>query len=139
MSNVVKPAIYGCLMAIGLGIIGYLAVVFYHVLVLGIDDSKVLVDIIRSKRMMYYSMPYTFTVLAISIALVVRKLQSGHLLVSIVVILVTAASITAGPLKITSIHMNYLPILFGGLFGAFIGKKINKSNHQDVNKAGASA
>jgi hypothetical protein len=138
MNNVVKPVIYGCLLAIALGIIGYLAVVIYHVSVLGIDDSKALVEIIRSKKMMYLSMPYTLIVLAISIVLVVRKLHSNHLIVSIVIVLITAASITVGPLKIISIHMNYLPILLGGLIGALVGKKLSKSSLQDPSKAGSS-
>jgi hypothetical protein len=139
MSNVVKPVLYGCLLAIGLGIIGYFAVVFYHILVLGIEDSKVLVETIRSKNMMYFSMPYTLIVLAISTVLVVRKLHRSHFVVSIVVILITAASITDGPFKTMSIHMNYLPIIFGGLIGALVGKKLNKSSQQDASKAGASA
>jgi hypothetical protein len=120
MSNVVKPVIYGSLLAIGLGVIGYLAVVFYHLSVLGIEDSKVLVEIIHSKKMMYFSMPYT-------------------LIASIVIILITAVSITVGPLKIISIRMNYLPILFGGLIGAVVGKKLNKSSQQKASKDGASA
>ena len=139
MSNVVKPVIYGSLLAVGLGIIGYLAVVLYHVSFLGIDDSKALVEIIRSKKLMYFSMPYTLIVLAISTILVVRNLQSNHLIVSLVVILITAASITVGPVKIISIHMNYLPILIGGLIGSLVGKKLNKSSQQDASNAGASA
>ncbi|MEW8074120.1 MAG: hypothetical protein AB2826_27310 [Candidatus Thiodiazotropha sp.] len=139
MSNVVKSVIYGSLLAIGLGVIGYFAVVFYHVSALGIEDSKVLVEIIRSKKMMYFSMPYTLIALAIATFLVVKKLHSNHLIASTVIILLTAASITVGPLKIISIHMNYLPILLGGLLGVVVGKKLNKSSQQDASKAGASA
>jgi thiamine kinase-like enzyme len=46
------------------------------------------------------------------------------LIASIVIILITAVSITVGPLKIISIRMNYLPILFGGIIGAVVGKNL---------------
>jgi len=139
MSDVVKPIIYGCLLIIGLGIIGYFVVIFYHVLFLEMGDSKELLEVIRSKKMMYFSMPYTLIVVAISIILVVRKLQRNHLIVSLTIILITATSITVGPLKIISIHMNYLPVIIGGLIGALVGKKFYKSSQRNASKAGTSA
>jgi hypothetical protein len=126
MRNVVKPIVFGSLLAIGLGITGYFVVILYHTLILGVDDSKLLVDIIHSKRMVYYSMPYTLVVLVLSTTLVTRKIQSNHIFISMVIILITTVSVTLGPLKIISIHTNYLPIIFGGLIGAYLGKKLNR-------------
>lgn len=131
MISIIKPVIYGCLLTIGLGIIGYLSVVFYHTWVVGMDDSSILVDIIRSKKSMYISMPYTLVVVFISCVLVIKKMSNYHMLVSVLIVLVTAASITTGPLKIISIHMSYLPIVIGGLIGALVGKKLN--NHLQRN------
>ena len=132
MKNTIKPVIYGCLLTIGLGIIGYLAVFFYHTLAIGIDDSKMLVDIIRSKNAMYLSIPYTLVVMIGAIVLVTKNPKKHHMLIGVLIIIITALSITLGPLKTISIHMNYLPIVIGGFIGVLVGKKLNKRQHHSL-------
>lgn len=73
-------------------------------------------------------MPFSFLALLISSFISSRKLNTGHYLVAFVVALAVCLSITVGPLKLISTHMNYLPILIGSLTGAYLAKKINKSS-----------
>ncbi|MGX1203771.1 hypothetical protein [Marinobacter sp. MBR-105] len=52
MNQHVKGTIFGLVITIGLGIVGYLAVVFY-LISQGFDESNQIIDVIRSKNAMY--------------------------------------------------------------------------------------
>ncbi|WP_396586612.1 hypothetical protein [Bermanella sp. R86510] len=132
MKSNIKRLIFGLIIAIGSGVLGYLCTVLYLAISMNIQDSKELVDIIRSKQAMYLSLPYTFLCLVFANWVATRKLISKHYYIGLVIILITAAAITFGPLKIITIHTNYLPIVLGGLLGAYIGKKHNKRISQGV-------
>jgi hypothetical protein len=132
MRTFTKSIILGSAVAVGLGIIGYLLVAFYQILILDMTDSAQMVDSTRSREAMYWSLPYTFIILVLANVLATRKHSSKHYFIGLVIILLTSLSITVGPLKIISIHMNYLPILLGGLVGSFIGAKLNKRLQSDL-------
>jgi hypothetical protein len=84
---------------------------------------------------MYWSMPFSFLALLISGFIATRKLVLGHYWVVLIVALVVCLSIKIGPLKLISIHMSYLPILFGGMVGAFLASKTNKSRCKRITDA----
>ncbi len=132
MRSLIKSIILGSALAIGLGVIGYLLVAFYQILILDMTDSAQMVDATRSSKAMYWSLPFTFIVLVLTTVLVTRKLTSKHYFIGFVIILLTSLSITVGPIKIISIHMNYIPIVLGGLVGSFIGSKLNKRLQSDL-------
>jgi|CEGF01.1.fsa_nt_gi hypothetical protein len=122
MNQYVKGTIFGLVITIGLGIVGYLAVVFY-LISQGFDESNEIIDVIRSKNAMYWSMPYTLLVTILGVWLGVRKIDSRVYFVAAIIVLLTALSVTSGPLKIMSIHMNYIPIILGGILGGYAGAK----------------
>jgi uncharacterized membrane protein len=68
-------------------------------------------------------MPFTFVSLFIASWFATRKLESKTYLITGPIVAITALSITFGPLKLVSIHMNFIPILLGGILGAYIGSK----------------
>ena len=123
MIETTKSIALGCFLSIGLGILTYLTVVFYLILVNEIKDSILLVDTIRSRQAMHMSLPYTLAIMVLATIFAIKKSPKQYILVSVSIILITAASITSGPLKIISIHMNYLPIVLGGILGAWLGKR----------------
>jgi len=127
MKSNFKELILGLIIALGSGVLGYLCTVLYLQISMNIQDSKELVEIIRSNQAMYWSLPYSFLSLSFATWVATRKLSGQHYLISLAIILVTAVTITFGPVKIISIHMNYIPIVIGGLLGAYIGKKHNKA------------
>lgn len=139
MSIYVKPILLGTLFGLMSGVVGYFATVLYLSIGQGVTESSELVDLIRSKEAMYWSMPFSFLALLISSFISSRKLHTGHYLVTLLVALVVCLSITLGPLKIINIHMNYLPIIIGNLTGAYLAKKNNKSSQQDGSEATTSA
>ena len=139
MSIYVKPVLLGTLFGLLSGVIGYFATVLYLSIGQGLTESSELVELLRSKEAMYWSMLFSFLALLISSFICSRKLNTGHYYVAFVVALVVCLSITLGPLKIISIHMNYLPIFIGSLTGAYLTKKINKSSQQDGSEAATSA
>ena len=139
MSIYAKAISLGTLFGLLGGIIGYFATVLYLSIGQGVTESSVLVELLRSNEAMYFSMPFSFLVLLISSFISSRKLNTGHYLVATIVAFIVCLSITLGPLKIISIHMNYLPILIGSLAGAYLTKKINKSSQQDGSEAATSA
>jgi len=139
MSIYVKPILFGTLFGLMSGIIGYFANVLYLSIGQGVTESSELVELLRSKEAMYWSIPFSFLALLISSFISSRKLHTGHYLVTFVVALVVCLSITLGPLKIISIHMNYLPILIGSLTGAYLAKKINKASQQGGSETPTSA
>jgi hypothetical protein len=126
MNSQIKGLTFGLIIAIGTGVLGYLCTVLYLSISLNISDSKELVGIIRSKQVMYLSLPYTFLSLVLANWVATRKLAGKHYLIGLLTVLITAAAITVGPLKIITIHTNYLPIVLGGLLGVYIGKIYNK-------------
>jgi hypothetical protein len=126
MNSNIKGLIFGLIIAVGSGVLGYLCTFLYINVSMNIQDSKELVEVIRSKQVMYLSLPYTLFSLALAAWVATRKLSSKHFLIGLVTILITAVTITFGPLKIMTIHTNYLPIVLGGLLGAYIGKIHNK-------------
>lgn len=139
MSIYVKSILLGTLFGLMSGVVGYFATVLYLFIGQGVTEGSELVELIRSKEAMYWSMPFSFLALLISSFISSRKLHTGHYLVTFVVVLMVCLSITLGPLKIISIHMNYLPIIIGSLTGAYLAKKINKSSQQDGSEAAISA
>lgn len=122
MNQYVKGTIFGLVITIGLGIVGYLAVVFY-LISQGFDESNEIIDVIRSKSAMYWSMPYTLLVTILGVWLGVRKIDARVYFVAAIIVLLTALSVTSGPIKIMSIHMNYIPIILGGILGGYAGAK----------------
>ena len=136
MPKLLKGIAVGSAIAIAGGIIGYFIVIFW-LIAQGSSDSAELVDTIRSKQAMYWSIPYTLISMAIAIYLSSKKLLSGHYLVAMGVAVLVSLSIHFGPLKIVTIHMNHLPILVGALTGAFLASKLNKPLKNDADKAGA--
>ena len=136
MPKLLKGIAVGSAVAIAGGIIGYFIVIFW-LIAQGHSDSAELVDTIRSKQAMYWSLPYTLACMIIAIYLSSKKLLSGHYLVALGVAVLVSLSIHSGPLKIVTIHMNHLPILVGALTGAFLASKLNKPLKNDADKAGA--
>jgi len=126
MPKLLKGIAISSATAITLGIIGYFIIVFW-LIAQGSADSTKMVDTIRSKQAMYWSLPFTLVCLAISVYLATRKLRSGYYLVALGTAILVSLSIYIGPLKIISIHMNLLPITIGALIGAFLSIKLNKS------------
>ena len=122
-----KGLTLGLIIALGSGVLGYLCTVLYMYISMNIQDGKELVEIIRSKQAMYWSLPFSLLSLSFATWVATRKLSGQHYLTGLAIILITSATITIGPLKIITIHMNYIPIVLGGLLGAYIGKKHNKS------------
>ncbi len=139
MSIYVKPILLGTLFGLLSGILGYLATVLYLSIGQGVTESSDIVELLRSNEAMYWSMPFSFLALLISGFISTRKLNTGYYLIAFVVALAVCLSIRFGPLKIISIHMNYLPIIIGSLTGAYLSKKINKSSQQDGSEAATSA
>ena len=131
MPKILKGIVVGSLMGVAGGIAGYFVVVFW-LIAQGYLDSTDIVDIIRSKQAMYWILPYTFVCMVLSIYVASRKLVFGHYIVALAVAILVGFSIHSGPLKIVTIHMNYLPIGIGSLVGAFIAYKLNKSSQQDA-------
>ncbi len=129
MKSCIKAIMIGSFLSIGMGIIGYLVVAFYMILILGMTDSSEMLDIFYLRETMYWSMPYSFIVLAVVTYFSTRKLSSHHYIVGMAVILLTALSITIEPFSNANIHGNYLPIIIGGLVGSFIGAKLNQGMH----------
>lgn len=123
MNQSIKAILLGSVVALALGLAGYLSTIGWLIGAAGVNDSGEIVDIIRSKQAMYYSMPYTLLSILLACWFAVRKLEKHRIAVIIVIALVTCFSITAGPLKLVSIHMNYLPIVIGGLIAFFVTKK----------------
>jgi len=132
MKSNFKGLALGLIIALGLGVLGYLCTVFYLSVSMNIQDSKELVEIIRSKQAMYWSLPFSLLSLLFATWVATRKSSGQHYITGLAVILITAAAITIGPLKIITIHMNYIPIVLGGLLGTYIGKKYNKVLQKDV-------
>ena len=122
MKKFIKGSILGLVIAQVFGIVGYICVVFY-LSSQGVSDSSEIVEIIRSSKSMYLSLPFTFIALLISVWIAVRKIESQNYVIAVIVILLTSLSITLGPVKLMSIHMNYIPIILGGLLGAYISTK----------------
>jgi hypothetical protein len=127
MKQFIKGSIFGLVVAQVFGVVGYICVVFY-LTSQGVSDSSKIVEIIRSSTSMYLSLPFTFIALLISVWIATRKIEYNKYLIAAVVILLTSLSITLGPVKLMSIHMNYLPIIFGGLLGAYIATKSHKAS-----------
>lgn len=136
MPKLLKGIAVGSAIAIAGGIIGYFIVVFW-LIAQGSSDSAELVDTIRSKQAMYWSLPYTLVCMVTSIYLASKNLLSGHYIVALGAAVLVGLSIHSGPLKIVTIHMNHLPIVIGGLTGAFLASKLNKPLKSDADKAGA--
>ena len=139
MSIYIKPVLLGTLFGILSGVIGYLATALYLAIGQGISESSELVELLRSKEAMYWSIPFSFLALFLSGFIASRKLIFGHYWVVLIVALLVCLSISIGPLKLISIHMSYLPIIMGSLIGAYLSKKINKSRQTDGSEAATSA
>ncbi len=139
MSIYIRPILLGTLFGIMSGVIGYLATALYLSIGQGASESSELVELLRSKEAMYWSMPFSFLGLLLSGLISSRKLTLGHYWVALIVALLVCLSISIGPLKIISIHMNYLPIIVGSLIGAYLSKKINKSRQKDGSEAATPA
>lgn len=138
MPKILKGITFSSTMAIASGVVGYFIVVLW-LIAQGSSDSAEMVDTIRSKQAMYWSLPYTLVCMAISIYLPSRKLLSGHYLVALGTVILVGLSIHSGPLRIVTIHMNHLPIVIGALVGALFASKLNKSSQQDAQKSRANA
>ena len=132
MAIYVKPIILGLIFGILTGIIGYFSVA----IILSELDFP---DFLRSNEAMLWSFPYSFLLLLISGVITTRNLIRGHYLIVIIVALSLCLSYRFTPLKLISIHMNYLPIILGSLSGAFLAKRINKSRQKDGSKAATPA
>ena len=132
MAIYVKPIILGLIFGILTGIIGYFSVA----IILSELDLPVF---LRSNEAMLWSFPYSFLLLLISGVITTRNLIRGHYLIVIIVALALCLSYRFTPLKLISIHMNYLPIILGSLSGAFLAKRINKSRQKDGRKAATPA
>lgn len=115
----------GSAIGITCGIVGYFAVVFWLV-ANGYDSGKEMTDIIRSKQAMYMSMPFTFVCICIGAYFGGRSPEVKWYWVALGVLVVVGISIHTGPLKIVTIHMNHLPIIFGSVLGAYLASKLNK-------------
>jgi hypothetical protein len=98
----------------------------------GINDSGALGEIIRSKKAMYLSMPFTLICVACAVYFATRKFDSAHYLVAVVSAIIIGISIHTGSLKIPSIHMNHLPIAVGAFIGALAAVRLNKTIKRGV-------
>jgi len=127
----IKPIFIGMFFGILTGVIGYLTTSLYLSISQGVTESSELLELLRSNKAMYWSMPFSFLVLLISGYITSRKLSKGHYLAALIVALLVCLSIRIGPLKIISIHMSYIPIIIGSLAGAYLSKIINKSRPID--------
>ena len=128
----IKPIFIGMFFGILTGVIGYLTTSLYLSISQGVTESSELLELLRSNKAMYWSMPFSFLVLLISGYITSRKLSKGHYLAALIVALLVCLSIRIGPLKIISIHMSYIPIIIGSLIGAYLSKKVNKSTQSDT-------
>ncbi len=138
MLQVLKGITVGSIAGLAGGVLGYFVVVFW-LISQGVTDSSDMVDIIRSKQAMYWSLPFTFICIVMSVYIASRKLLSNPYLIAFGVIFIVGLCIHSGPLKLISIHMNNIPIVAGALFGAYLASKLNKSRQQDAQTARASA
>jgi len=134
--KLLKAIAISSIAAITLGIIGYFIIVFW-LIAQGSSGSNEMVDTIRSKQAMYWSLPFTLVCLVISVYFATRELLSGHYLVALGTAILVGLSIYIGPLKIISIHMNLLPVAIGALIGAFLSTKLNKSLKSGTLQSGA--
>lgn len=119
----IKGILKGSVIALLLGFAGYLGVFCWLAFVEGIRDSVTMADIIRSRTAMYYSMPYTLASVLLACWFALRKQQEHHNFIITGIVLLVGLSITAGPLKMALLHMNYIPIVLAGLIAAYINKK----------------
>lgn len=128
MKQYLKGIGIGSAIGIASGIIGYFGVVFWLVSN-DYSSAKEMIEIIRSKQAMYMSMPFTFVCMFMAAYFGGRSPEVKWYWVALGVLLIVGTSIHIGPLKIVTIHMNHLPIIFGSLFGAYIASKLNKAVH----------
>ncbi|MEW8624168.1 MAG: hypothetical protein AB2551_00275 [Candidatus Thiodiazotropha sp.] len=131
MQPILKGIAIASLIGIAGGVIAYFLVVFW-LMSQGVTESGELVDIIRSKTAMYWSMPFTLICVLFSVYFATRKRNSSHYVVALATAVLIGISIHIGPLKIVTIHMNHLPIIIGAFIGALVASKLNNSSKRNA-------
>ena len=131
MQKIFKGIAIASLIGITGGVIAYFLVIFW-LMSQGVTESSELVDIIRSKTAMYWSMPFTLICVLLSVYIATRKHNSSHYIVALATAILIGISIHIGPIKTVTIHMNHLPIVIGAFIGALVASKLNKSSKRDA-------
>ena len=132
MKFVIKGIVIGSALFITLGLLGFVGVVAYQVLILNMNDSAAMSDMMRSDQFKLWSLLFTLISMILASWVSTRKLNSHIYIVAIILIGMASLFITVGPLKVAMLHDNYLPIAIGGIIGAVLGSKLNKSKHSDA-------
>lgn len=132
MKSMIKGIVIGSVLFIILGLLGFLGVIAYQVLILNINDSTAMGDMMRSEQVKLWALLFTLISMIFASWVSTRKLHSHIYIVAILLIGIASLVITIGPLKLVMLHGNYLPIAIGGIIGAVLGSKLNKSVHPSV-------
>lgn len=127
MKGVIKGFFIGSAIFIILGLLGFIGTVAYQVFILNMNDSAAISDMMRTDPFKLWSLLFTFISMILASWISTRKLNSHIYTVAIILIGISSLVITIGPLKLAMLHGNYLPVAIGGLIGAVMSSKLNKS------------
>ena len=129
MMPMIKGIIIGSVLFIILGLLGFVGVISYQVFILNMNDSAAMGDMMRSDQVKLWALLFTFISMILASWVSTRKLHNHIYIVAALLIGIASLVITIGPLKLVMLHGNYLPIAIGGIIGAVLGSKLNKSMH----------